>query len=133
MGKVAKVQQGIEFVNVEVKHKAELYFQKGALPTLADLFAWMEAPLAEFWRFGISYNEKSKSYIVSATDKGSMPVDKPALCMSQHGKTVEKALIKVYIVLEVCGVWREGWDKGLDNMETIEGHIDDAIEKILSQ
>lgn len=124
---------GVEFVNIEVKHKPALYFEGGKVPSLPELIAWCEQCAPNFWRFGFGYNERTKSFTVSATDRGSMPVDQKPKTLTQHGKSFHSALVKLYVILEVCSVMTEGWAYGGGILQVMEERIDDAIEKLLTE
>lgn len=115
-----KPDYGIEFVNIEIRFQVELLADEGELPTIGDLLAWMDKSTSkQFFKFGFSYSERSHSHTVSVTDRGQAPSIKPP-CLTQHGKSLESALVKCYFLINVLGegdLDKERITRALDDRE----------------
>lgn len=119
----AKKDYGIEFVNIDMKFSVELLAQDGEIPTVSDMFAWItRATSKQFFKFGIAYSDRTHSFTVSVTDRGGKTDEKPP-CLTQHGKSVESALTKVYFLINVLG-------EGDLNPSRITRALDDREEEL---
>lgn len=131
MGSLPKKEYGVEFVNIELKFKAELYFSKeDVIPNEADLFSWVGDLAKDFYKFGFGYNERTNSYTASVTYRGGKPSELPP-CVTQHGSSPLSALRKLYVVLELCGGKLEGFKFASDSVQQLESYIEDAVKKLL--
>lgn len=126
-----KTDYGVEFVNIELKFKPELYFQNGdVIPDASTLIKWQEDMAQNFYRFGFSYNERSSSFTGSCTYKGGKTTDTPP-CVTQHGKSYLSVVCKLYVVFEVCGASREGFKYAQDVLSQLEDYIESAVKKLM--
>lgn len=119
----AKKDYGIEFVNIEMKFSVELLAQDHEIPSMEDMFSWMaRATSKQFFKFGVAYSDRTHSFTVSVTDKGGKPDIKPP-CLTQHGKSIESALTKVYFLIHILG-------EGDLDASRIERALDDREEQL---
>lgn len=126
-----KQDYGVVFVNIELKFSPELYFQKSeVIPDEAFLFNWLAQMAPNYWRFGFGYNGQSSSFTASATYRGGLTTDTPP-CLTQHGRSPLSALLKLYVVLELCGGAREGFKFASDALAELEGYLEAAVQKLL--
>lgn len=126
-----KTDYGVEFVNIDLKFKPDLYFSKeDVIPDANALLEWITAMAGNFYRFGFSYNERSSSYTCSCTYKGGKTTDTPP-CLTQHGKSAISALLKVYVVMELCGGAVEGFKFASDAVSQLETYVEDAVKKLM--
>jgi hypothetical protein len=126
---MAKTAQdfGIEFVNIELAYSLDLLADDGEIPGVDGLLQWVEKSTKAFCKVSMGYNEKSHSFTVSFTDKGSRPVGENAPCLTQHGKTLLSALAKVYFLIEVLG------DGTLKSSAMIENLLEEREDYIAQQ
>lgn len=127
---IEKKDYGVDFVNIELSFPPRLYMPRGMeLPDGNFLFAWLEKMERDYYKTGGSYNERSRSFTASITNKGGK-VDERPKTVTQHGKSKISANQKLYIIFEVCGGWKEGLDVAQDRIEELEGLISEAVDKI---
>jgi len=126
-----KKQYDVEFVNIDLKFSADMYFGKEeTIPDANALFEWIKILTEDFYRFGFGYNERSSSFTASITYRGGKSSDK-APCLTQHGRSPLSALLKLYVVMVVAGGAVEGFKFAADSLEQLETYIEQAVKKLM--
>lgn len=127
----AKQDYGVDFVNIELRFKPELYLRKDQQMLKGEEVGDFIQKMAQnFYRFGAGWNEQSRSFSASFTYKGGKTTERPKT-VTQHGKTVFSAVCKLFVIFELCGGFREGLDAAIENVDELEVYIEDAVAKLL--
>lgn len=120
-----KKDYGIDFVNIELKYPIETLMDDSEYPSPDEFFTWIGKQNRSFMKISFSYNERSRSHTATVTDTdGKLPERRPR-ALTQHGKSAQSALMKLYFLVEVCGLGR------LDE-SAIETHLGER-EDVVSQ
>lgn len=120
-----KKEWSVDFVNIEIKYPIEALLEEDEYPTAPEMFTWIGDLNRRFVKVTFGYNERSRSHTATATDSGwGKTTDKPR-CITQHGKSPESALIKLYFLIQICGL-------GGTDQVVIDNHLGER-EDIVSQ
>lgn len=126
-----KKDYGVNFVNVELRFKPELYLGKGeALPDEKSCFQWLQTMAKDYFRVGVGWSEQSSSFTASLTYKGGKPTEKPDT-VTQHGKSVLSAIHKLWIIFELCGGKEGSWETVRENIAQLETYVEDALSRLM--
>ena len=120
-----KKDWGIDFINIEIKYPIETLMDDSEYPTPEQCFTWIGSKNRNFIKFSFGYNERSRSHTATATDSGSNAKDEKPRAITQHGKSPLSALMKLYFLVEICGL-------GEVKPEVIETHLGER-EDVVSQ
>lgn len=122
----------VTFINFTLKFPSELYHDT-ELPELPQLIQWSEElAKSNLIKFGFSYNPDRSSFIVSYTDRGGKTKD-PDTCTTAFGSTLLSAYQKLYVVVEILGLRREGEERARDRQDEIETYISVQLKKAMNK
>lgn len=120
-----KKDYGIDFVNIEIKYPLETLMRDDEYPTADELFVWIGQQNRGYVKVSFGWNERSRSYTATGTDSNEVTKGEKPKALTQHGKSPQSAILKLYFLIELCGLGRL-------NEDTIEMNLGER-EDVVSQ